>query len=351
MVCPKCGFEPAEGLECARCGVIFSRYKGPVVNGASPPREQSPPPLPPAPPAAANGATVYLGPGPAQGADDRKETVYQGPAAGEPSVFAPQGGAPPPPPAGTVYGARAADIHIYRPLRADEFLKETFSIYFSSFFSFVLLTALAMAPALLLTAYAQSSSNPQLVLFGSALGGLFATLFCQPLATAAITYGVFQQMRGADASIGSCLRIGLASLLPVLAVAIVQGCALSIGMLLFCVGYFIFLARFSVAIPVAIEERPGAFAALTRSGELTDGYRWPIFFTLLAISAIGLALGVGAVLAMQAAQASTQATMLAQNVTTLFTVGLSATATAVIYYRLRCVNESMDVDQIASVFS
>jgi len=34
----------------------------------------------------------------------------------------------------------------------------------------------------------------------------------------------------------------------------------------------------------------------------------------------------------------------------LLMLGLSATVSAVIYYRLRSFNESIDVDQIASVF-
>jgi hypothetical protein len=34
----------------------------------------------------------------------------------------------------------------------------------------------------------------------------------------------------------------------------------------------------------------------------------------------------------------------------LLVVGLSATASAVLYYRLRGIKESIDVDQIASVF-
>ena len=43
--------------------------------------------------------------------------------------------------------------------------------------------------------------------------------------------------------------------------------------------------------------------------------------------------------------------LILSDVLSLFTVGLSATGTAVMYYRLRSLRESIDVDQIASVFA
>jgi hypothetical protein len=43
--------------------------------------------------------------------------------------------------------------------------------------------------------------------------------------------------------------------------------------------------------------------------------------------------------------------LLAMGTTTVLSTGLSATATAVMYYRLRSIKESIDVDQIASVFA
>ena len=49
MICPKCGFEQPESLECARCGIIVSRYKGPVL-GAAPVPPGPPAGYPPAPP-------------------------------------------------------------------------------------------------------------------------------------------------------------------------------------------------------------------------------------------------------------------------------------------------------------
>jgi hypothetical protein len=43
--------------------------------------------------------------------------------------------------------------------------------------------------------------------------------------------------------------------------------------------------------------------------------------------------------------------LLLSGVTDLLTVGLSATGLAVMYYRLRSLKESVDVDQISSVFA
>ena len=54
MICPKCGFEQPESLDGARCGIVFSRYKG-AAAGARPetPPPFAPPPLPPLPQASA----------------------------------------------------------------------------------------------------------------------------------------------------------------------------------------------------------------------------------------------------------------------------------------------------------
>src|SRR4051794_27832139 len=92
MICPKCGFVQPQNPECARCGVIVSRYRGPV--SSAPGTSPAPPPLPPSPPPPVFAVgTVFGDPAPAASSDFAEAgtvyspppgggTVYQGPAPG-----------------------------------------------------------------------------------------------------------------------------------------------------------------------------------------------------------------------------------------------------------------------------
>src|SRR5215210_2889610 len=230
MICPKCGFEQPDSPECMRCGVVVSRYKGPVVAAAASPLPQStpafsPPPVP-LPPLAMEGAgTVYGGPPPGGG------TIY---------------GGPPPSPAAAAGPAFRGTFEI------GKVLGESFSIYFSNFIPFALLSALALSPLYLVQAsmriakFAQSSAGAV-----SFLLIFLSGILCPYIATSAITFGVFQQIRGRDTSIGECLSRGLSCLLPVLGLTIVQGLGILLGYVLCIVPGIIFALQWSVSVPAA----------------------------------------------------------------------------------------------------
>jgi hypothetical protein len=332
MICPKCSFEQPDGsTDCARCGVVFARYRPTAEDGTILPVE----PIEPAP-------------GGVAGAANAAETLYGGPLPPPPS--APQlYGNPLPPPSGPV------GLHSGRAFELGGVLGETFQIYFANFLPFVLLTALAYAPAILVAvlvpAPAQGATLQALLRTeGRGLLGLLLRVLCGPLATATITYGVFQQMRGRNTSFADCLKVGLSNLLPVLGVAIVQGLAIGVSAIFCLVPGLIVAAMLAVSVPAAVEERPGLLAALNRSSELTEGYRWSVFGVLfiLFILAIGVGL-VFNVVALGLASVPLLARVL-REATVVVTSGLSATAAAVMYYRLRSVKESIDVENLASVF-
>jgi hypothetical protein len=340
MICPKCGFEQPDSPECIRCGVIISRYKGPFLGAAAlrppvsprapssaagnePAGVGSPPPAPPMEPAmamAADGGTMYGGP--------------------------PPGAAVPVPTFGV-----AAGPAFHGTFEVGKILGESFSIYFRNFIPFVLLTAIALSPLFLLQVYATATPDAGAKSLMEALSALVlaaATLVCPYIVTAAITYGVFQQMRGGDTSIGECLARGLTLFLPILFLAIVQGIAIFVGLILCVVPGILMALRWAVSIPAAVEERQGVSGAMSRSTYLTEGFRGEIFGILFVIGILNL--GSQLVLALVAAKDLSLFQVLS-GVATVFNTGLSATATAVMYYRLRSVKESIDVDQIASVFA
>lgn len=360
MICPKCGFEQPDSPDCMRCGIVIARFKGAAAGGtvALPPLPQplggsAPPSLgKPAPP-------PFGGPPPPPQPERRSETFYSPPAG-------PGAGAVPPPLPGreerlpsreTMFDPTApvqlktARKILLRPLHSSDLVQEAFSIFGRNAFAFTVLVGLALSPYLLVQAYYSAQKIESLSDALSAAGVILLTLIlCQPLATAAVTFGVFKQMRGEDATLGACIGAGLSSLVRVLLVGIIQGLVMMAGFLFFVVPFLIMIASYSVTVPAAIEEQLGPFGALGRSSKLTEGYRWPIWRTLLSIGAANWVLTRGSALLMGALSLP-QGEELAASLVSVVTTGLSATASAVIYYRLRSAQESIDVDQIASVFS
>jgi hypothetical protein len=84
------------------------------------------------------------------------------------------------------------------------------------------------------------------------------------------------------------------------------------------------------------------------SAYLTDGLRGDVFGVLLVLGA----LQIGSTFLVKLATAGNPGLhLLLSGVKDLLFVGLSATGSAVMYYRLRGIKESIDVDQIASVFA
>ena len=91
------------------------------------------------------------------------------------------------------------------------------------------------------------------------------------------------------ASLGECIRAGAAVLLPILALGLIYGVAVVLGLALLIVPGFFLMATWAVAGPVLAEERGSVIYAFRRSFRLTRGARWQIVGLLLLFFAIYLA--------------------------------------------------------------
>lgn len=234
-----------------------------------------------------------------------------------------------------------------RAFGTGEVLNETFSIFFGSPVP-LLVTAVVLIPlsAISLALTSAMEGNPNLELLTSVLN-LLDSLVVTPIATGAVVYTVFQRMRGRSPGMGDSLRVGLSLLGSVVGVAILQGLATVLGTMLLVIPGILFAVMYSLAVPVAVEERPGIGQSMSRSADLTYNHRWEIFWVLAAFLLLAFGLAFVAGLAGTLNKALEIGLTIALNV---LTVGLSATAYTVMYYRLRSLKESLDVDQIASVF-
>ncbi len=310
--CPKCGIEAPGAPECRRCGVLVALYLGPALGAAALRPRAS------APPTAASAAP-------------RREPGLP--------VSAPSVAAGPP-------GLPLPDRY-QGTFEIGDILRRTFTIYFSNFLPLSLLTALALLPLLLYQSLALQGIS--LSPLANRWLGLLLTSLGSYLATAAVTYGVIQQLRGGGTTLADCLRHGAAALLPVLGLVLVQAFAIWFGFLLCVIPGIVLSMQWAVAIPVAVTERTGIGLTLNRSTFLTDGLRWEIFGTWVVLFVLQFGLGLLLGVALRAAPPAVA--MLLRDAMEILAVGLGATNTAVIYYLLRSLKEGFDTDGVAAVFA
>jgi len=168
-----------------------------------------------------------------------------------------------------------------------------FRMWFRNLVPFLLITTIIYAPyAIWVVVTVQGQPSPaELKQIG------WATMILVPLlnilVSSALVYGVVMELKGEHASMLDCLGTGLARFFPVLGVAILTMLAIGGGLLLLLVPGLIVTCVLYVTTQVAVLERPGLFGALSRSSELTRGYRWQIFALVLIIGVINYAISKG----------------------------------------------------------
>lgn len=233
-------------------------------------------------------------------------------------------------------------------------LGRSFSIFGKNIVSFILLGVLLHIPSIYIVhdLLAQIDSGSW-----DGSSGLLPRLigfFSGQMLAATLIYGTVMELRGMHAGVGKCIQVGLVRALPVMLTAIVAGLAIGVGFILLIVPGIIVMTILYVAIPVAVVERPGIMAALSRSSELTRGYRMRIFGLVFVV--MGTAVLINYLIGSKVGDAfledpSSLGTYLyASTAFEIVLAILGAIISAVVYHDLRAIKDGVNIDELAAVF-
>jgi hypothetical protein len=135
-----------------------------------------------------------------------------------------------------------------------------------------------------------------------------------------------------DASIGDLFKSVTPVVLPLIAVSFLAGIGIAIGFVLIIVPGLFLMTIWSVVAPVTVLERPGVFAAFTRSRELVRGYGWQVFGVIVVV--ILIAVVVAVIVAIVTSGMGDGGRAIVQWVLNVITAPLSALLVSVLYFGL-----------------
>jgi len=230
--------------------------------------------------------------------------------------------------------------------RIGEVLSLSFQVLHKALGKFLALSVLPVIPALVIGFGA--AIDPQSAMAIGVVALLLFIIFGM-IAQAALVYGALEELRGRSFTIGDAFSKGFRRFWPVLGVAIVSGVIIIVGGLMLLVPGLIALCMLYVAVPACVVEEWGVVQSLTRSAELTKGYRWPILWLILLVM-IGAAIVSSLFVAMVQMIAGEVLASLLDTAIQVYLTALGSTLVAIIYYRLRVIKDGVDIDRIAHVF-
>jgi uncharacterized membrane protein len=173
------------------------------------------------------------------------------------------------------------------------------------------------------------------------------------LLQAALVRATIEDLNGQQPTFGDSISRAISVLLPIIGLSILVYLGVMIGFILLIIPGIYLVLRWSVAVPVLVQERRGIMDSMSRSAILTKGNRWRIlglmviFYIALIVLQMVVALVVG--IAAMLTGGLIGAALFAM-VSALSTILISI-ALAVTYVELRYVKEGADVKELAEIFA
>ncbi|OCC01538.1 hypothetical protein BA190_29100 [Labrys sp. WJW] len=162
-------------------------------------------------------------------------------------------------------------------------------------------------------------------------------------------YGAFNELRGQNFSVGDALSKGLSRFLPLLGLSILVGLGIAVGLMLLIVPGLWLICMLYAAVAVCVVEQRGVTDSMSRSGELTSGFRWQILGLVLIVGIAGWIVAI-IIEYIGGGLGGPIFGALLGNLFQVYLTALGSVLTALVYYRLRSIKEGIDIDRLADVF-
>ena len=234
-----------------------------------------------------------------------------------------------------------------RPRSASELVDAAFQILRAHYAQFVMCSALAYAPWLVvqLVWYADPARLAQIspgvtVVFGLGIWLVFA------LMSAVLVVCASQAYLGEPVDVGVAVRQALPRLPFVLVGAVLRYALMFVGLFFFIVGAIYAATRWFAVTPVLVLEGKGIGAAFARSTVLSRGRKRHVFNTLGLASLIYWVLAFGVQIA-AAIVGNLTVQALAGAVVTIMVYPVVAITEALLYYDTRIKSEGLDIELMA----
>lgn len=245
-------------------------------------------------------------------------------------------------------------------------LSGTFSVLLRNLPTFLILGVIGSLPTIAVVviggveaiAPEAASADPESVTIAAI--GQFSFFISSLLVSALVAEAAFNVRVGMRRSIGHYLGNVMPRIVVIAAAVILQLIITALGFVLLIVPGLMAMVIFYVTVPATVVERIGPVAALSRSAQLTEGYRWPIFglAILVMLIAILLAFGAGAVAGgiggFAGAFTGVNGAILGGAVGALagqfISVLYGGIVAALAYARLREIKDGLSSDELAAIF-
>jgi hypothetical protein len=236
------------------------------------------------------------------------------------------------------------------------------------FFTYVIMVIAFVLFSMAFVVAGWGSSSTAFVWLAFGLATILALSFTM-VGQGLLLLGAFQRLRGQPLRMSEVLQRVLKRILPLLGLSILWALALLLavlistfvfGMLAAVLGPFgivltpaiyvpsmILLVMWAVVVPACIVENLGPIGSMSRSADLTKGFRWRIFGIVLLLLLLSVVAGIVQLMLGQVSQG-----LAGLFAIVWFVVWIAYWNCAIImtYHDLRVAKEGIDTEQIAAIF-